>query len=549
MSLDLSQSELKECAPVLLSIMGRFELYQNSGNLEGIDALQGCAVQFDREASSSDIFRTNFIALNYFRTVLNVFCDTSRLEVVIELQQQLKDLIRSKPAYLAEFKLFPECHALIQTTTTDRPVSEEISVPEGSFLDELLQEARKPENRLGRTSNFCESKTQLYELNEICFKKSLVPLEISLIEKIIESQPKFLESIYKEIDFLIEFHYQNDLGAQGRLLDCLLKISVDFTCVIETICKVKRESISNTQKQILLRKCQGILESSNDAILIQSVCKLLVDVLKCPEMISNPMNLIKISLDSSNNSGALKYLIAALSEEELNSLIGQVKNDQITIKNRVILLKGLSSRYSRELKHASIEKCLLILGIWADLIQFIRGCGVMKLLQGIVKESHVILESFLSCDTLKRIESEALLLEGSEDRDSVLLLFKTVQQSTRGLQVICNHLKYAPGNKNTSDPLAIPNLKRSLESVIFRVKELLTRSGCLGAFWMGNLKHRDLEGQEISSQVELLNINAESADESESVESEDEDELLETKLSESFIQDSDNDMDSYSDIM
>ena len=45
-----------------------------------------------------------------------------------------------------------------------------------------------------------------------------------------------------------------------------------------------------------------------------------------------------------------------------------------------------------------------------------------------------------------------------------------------------------------------------MESVIFRVKEILTKSGCSGAFWMGNLKHRDLEGHELSSQVELLKI-------------------------------------------
>ncbi|KAK1282550.1 hypothetical protein QJS10_CPB22g00089 [Acorus calamus] len=47
----------------------------------------------------------------------------------------------------------------------------------------------------------------------------------------------------------------------------------------------------------------------------------------------------------------------------------------------------------------------------------------------------------------------------------------------------------------------IPATKRSMERFLFHVKGLLhsTSNGC--AFWMGNLKHKDLMGQVVSSQV------------------------------------------------
>ena len=43
---------MKNCAPILLNILGKFEKYQNSGDLEGIDALQGCAIEINSEFDS-----------------------------------------------------------------------------------------------------------------------------------------------------------------------------------------------------------------------------------------------------------------------------------------------------------------------------------------------------------------------------------------------------------------------------------------------------------------------------------------------------------------
>ena len=92
-------------------------------------------------------------------------------------------------------------------------------------------------------------------------------------------------------------------------------------------------------------------------------------------------------------------------------------------------------------------------------------------------------------------------------KDDVTSLLKTVQLSTRCLQHYCTHSKVT---KDTTLTNLIPSLKRSLESLVFRVKvcdcwyiiqflsmhnlqDVLTKHNCLEAFWLGILKNRDLQ--------------------------------------------------------
>lgn len=552
LALDFSNEEFRDSSAVLLSILGKFEKYQSAGSLESIDALQGCVIQMPSEGACSSIsedFHLKFIVLNYFRTVLNVFeGENSRLEVSIKIQQELRELLKTKPAFLAEFRLFPECQTLIQLNSGNiLKGDDDFFIPKGSFLESLLQDARKPENRANRSISSSSADQQLCEVNETSFQKALIPLNISLLDRIASSvhDKNVPEFIYKEIDCLIETKYRNDIDSQRTLLDVLIKLMPIITVEgIEVILKCKKETISISQRATLLKLCKEIFKPrDNDPyslILTQNVCKLLIDVLKCPELISDPMNLVKTCLSNSNKpNGVLKSLLM-LPNLEINNLINEIKNEKISLKNRLILLKAFAYRFAEKLKCSEIGECQRVLLIWADLIQFIRSTGIQKLLQGIVKDSHVVLESFLSSNSLKQVEVDALLLEESGQRESVILLLKTAQQSTRGLQIICNHLKYSKSRgEKSNDSLSIPNLKKTLETLIFRVKEILTRSGCLGAFWMGNLKHRDLDGQEISSQVELMKLTEDSEDEEGAISSESE------KLSEEFIYDS-NDSDNSS---
>jgi Fanconi anemia group D2 protein len=47
----------------------------------------------------------------------------------------------------------------------------------------------------------------------------------------------------------------------------------------------------------------------------------------------------------------------------------------------------------------------------------------------------------------------------------------------------------------------VPPIKKTMETLIFEVKLMLENNDAGAAFWLGNLKHRNLRGEEISSQL------------------------------------------------
>ncbi|KAJ8529382.1 hypothetical protein K7X08_036217 [Anisodus acutangulus] len=83
-------------------------------------------------------------------------------------------------------------------------------------------------------------------------------------------------------------------------------------------------------------------------------------------------------------------------------------------------------------------------------------------------------------------------------REQIIQMVRELQTATRTIQTLCSEAK---GMKQTSITSKIPITKRSMERFLFRVKELLhsTSSGC--TFWMGNLKHKNLMGDIVSSQA------------------------------------------------
>ncbi|XP_053545393.1 Fanconi anemia group D2 protein [Bombina bombina] len=87
-------------------------------------------------------------------------------------------------------------------------------------------------------------------------------------------------------------------------------------------------------------------------------------------------------------------------------------------------------------------------------------------------------------------------------REDVQSLLKTLQLSTRQLHHMCGHSKIRQDTGLTNH---VPLLKKTLESFVFRVKAMLVLNNCQEAFWLGNLKNRDLQGEEILSQVSQEN--------------------------------------------
>ncbi|XP_041048128.1 Fanconi anemia group D2 protein [Carcharodon carcharias] len=109
-----------------------------------------------------------------------------------------------------------------------------------------------------------------------------------------------------------------------------------------------------------------------------------------------------------------------------------------------------------------------------------------------LKHGRLFIESFL--------KQGMPLLDYSfkKHREDVQSLLKTLQLSTRQLHHMCGHTKL---NQDTNLTNHVPLLKKLLELFVYRVKAMLTINKCQEAFWLGNLKNRDLQGEEILSQA------------------------------------------------
>lgn len=115
-----------------------------------------------------------------------------------------------------------------------------------------------------------------------------------------------------------------------------------------------------------------------------------------------------------------------------------------------------------------------------------------SILMAVLKLSKPFLDHFL--------KHGMILLESMFKRKGTdcINIIKTLQTSTRYLHYICSSTK-------TDHDIALANhvpfLKKSLEAVVYRVQAMMAANNCGDAFWMGNLKNRDLQGEEILSQV------------------------------------------------
>ncbi|KAM7422523.1 hypothetical protein PAMA_010526 [Pampus argenteus] len=125
------------------------------------------------------------------------------------------------------------------------------------------------------------------------------------------------------------------------------------------------------------------------------------------------------------------------------------------------------------------------------LVNLVKVFDSRLVLNVCLKYGRLFLESFL------KLGMPLLDYSFKRHKEDVQSLLKTFQLSTRQLHHMCGHSKI---RQDTSLTNHVPALKKSLELFIYRVKAMLTLNNCQEAFWMGNLKNRNLKGEEILSQ-------------------------------------------------
>lgn len=153
-----------------------------------------------------------------------------------------------------------------------------------------------------------------------------------------------------------------------------------------------------------------------------------------------------------------------------------------------------------------------------DLVMVVKSQHKNRLLIGaLIRSSRMFVDYFL--------RHGMLLMDRlfRRKRPECVALLKDLQLSTRYLQHVCSHSKLL---RDVALSNQVPALKKSLETFVFRVKAMLVLNDAAEAFWLGNLKNRNLKGEEIRSQGDTGSISTESREDEDEVGGEEEDEQL-----------------------
>ncbi|XP_074861679.1 Fanconi anemia group D2 protein isoform X2 [Carettochelys insculpta] len=125
------------------------------------------------------------------------------------------------------------------------------------------------------------------------------------------------------------------------------------------------------------------------------------------------------------------------------------------------------------------------------LVNLVKVFDSRPVLSVCLKYGRLFLEAFL------KLAMPLLDYSFKKHREDVQSLLKTLQLSTRQLHHMCGHSKIHQDLGLTNH---VPLLKKSLEQFVYRVKAMLAFNHCQEAFWVGILKNRDLQGEELLSQ-------------------------------------------------
>nr|XP_057911313.1 Fanconi anemia group D2 protein-like [Doryrhamphus excisus] len=157
-------------------------------------------------------------------------------------------------------------------------------------------------------------------------------------------------------------------------------------------------------------------------------------------------------------------------------------------------IRRIPSGQSSDSSEAQTEKLLtwnLAVRDFHILVNLVKVFDSRPVVNVCLKYGRLFLETFL------KLGMPLLDLSFKRHKEDVQNLLKTFQLSTRQLHHMCGHSKI---HQDTSLTNHVPAVKKSLELFVYRVKAMLTLHNCQGAFWMGNLKNRNLKGEEILSQ-------------------------------------------------
>ncbi|XP_012865797.1 PREDICTED: Fanconi anemia group D2 protein [Dipodomys ordii] len=316
--------------------------------------------------------------------------------------------------------------------------------------------------------------------------------------KQIERDHPLDELISQSFNYLQNFHHSIPNFKCGLYLLRLLMVLLEKS----TAPAQKKLKIASMAKQFLCRvwphgeeeKSSGFNDQLHDVLCIylehtDSVLKAIEEIagIGVPELINSPKGASSSTFPSLTRDTFVIFFRVMMAKLEKT-------------------VKGLQAGTAADAQQIHEEKLLywnMAVRDFTILINLIKVFDSRPVLHVCLKYGRLFVEAFLKqCMPL-------LDFSFRKHRDDVLSLLETFQLDTRLLHHLCGHSKIHQDTRLTKH---VPLLKKTLELLVCRVKAMLVLNNCREAFWLGNLKNRDLQGEEILSQNSQRILTAECED-------------------------------------
>ncbi|CAG5036423.1 unnamed protein product [Parnassius apollo] len=303
-------------------------------------------------------------------------------------------------------------------------------------------------------------------------------------------------------------------GAESNMLslkDCVLNIvrffekhekyclqittAVSLVEFLRTLQEYSNDTtVSKTLRNIALNFLSQQWKTSSGVVEKGIIFNQSVDILACTYLVNNEVLALKtISLQLVNDIQFLKSKNDTLSTYKC-----------ISKTNFSVLYRNLGSALF-EVTKKTLNKGLTNLehlGLWKDVTTIMKSMSdICKTLENrntlsvFFKKSLPLIKLFIS-QGLPIIE-----IQFKNDTQEILEILKLLQQSTRFLQSLCCHSRL---KKDAVLISKVPYVRQLLETLIYKVKAVLVANNCSEAFWMGNLKNKNIHGEVIQTQQSVV---------------------------------------------
>ncbi|XP_047600982.1 Fanconi anemia group D2 protein isoform X2 [Lutra lutra] len=295
--------------------------------------------------------------------------------------------------------------------------------------------------------------------------EELLRQSFNYLQNFSHSIPSFQCAIYL-IKLLMVILEKSTAPAQNK--EKIASLAKQFLCRVWPSGEKEKNSLPTEQLHTLL---SIYLEHTN------SVLKAIEEIagVGVPELINSPKDASSSTFPTLNRHTFVIFFRVMMAELEKT-------------------VKGLQAGTAADSQQIHEEKLLywnMAVRDFSILINLIKVFDSRPVLHVCLKYGRLFVEAFLKqCMPL-------LDFSFRKHREDVLSLLETFQLDTRLLHHLCGHSKIHQDTKLTKH---VPLLKKTLELLVCRVKAMLIFNNCREAFWLGNLKNRDLQGEEIVSQ-------------------------------------------------